>query len=149
VHDDIVRRAAEAGHLGVVADLEVEGIGGGSVRAGHEEQCVALRSELVRDLFRGNSVDGRLDLARRHARIEDLHVRPEVRCGRRRGGIVRRGGGAPRHRQHPSQDGDHAGQAAKPAPGGRFSGTVDGVPIGVATHHAAPLFSLNVDEGRR
>ena len=46
-----VGERAEAGDLGVVADLEVERIGGGAVGAGLEEQRVALRPDLVRDLL--------------------------------------------------------------------------------------------------
>src|SRR5438874_2598854 len=44
-------------------------------------ECVALGPELIRDLLRGDRVDGRLDLARRHRRREDLDVRAEVRLG--------------------------------------------------------------------
>ena len=51
---------------------------GCAVGARLEEQCIALRAELVRHLLCGDRVDRRLDLAGRHARIEDEHVRPEV-----------------------------------------------------------------------
>src|SRR5207248_6247200 len=78
VDDDVAGRPSESRDLGVVADLEIEGVGSRSVRSGLEQQCVALRTELVRDLLRGNVVDRRLDLARRHARIEDDHVRTEI-----------------------------------------------------------------------
>ncbi len=79
VDDDVVRGEAEARHGGVVANLKIEGVGAGSICAGLEQQCVALRSELVGDLLVGDGVDGRLDLARRHAGVKDHHVRSEIR----------------------------------------------------------------------
>jgi hypothetical protein len=88
VDRDVVRRRAEAGDLRVVADLEDEWIRGAAVRAGLEEQCVPVAPHLVVDLLRGDRVDRRLDLAGRHARIEDQHVRAEARCG---GSGARRG----------------------------------------------------------
>ena len=109
VHADVVRRAAESGNLLVVAHLEVERIRGGSVGARHEEQRVALGPELVRELLGGDCVDGRLDRARRHARIEDLHVRAEVGRGGR-GGMRRRGG--TRDRERPDQESGCEDQAA-------------------------------------
>ena len=65
---DVARRGAEAGDARVVADLEVQRVLRRAVGAGLEQQRVALRPELVRHLLRGDRVDGRLDLARRHAR---------------------------------------------------------------------------------
>ncbi len=86
--DDVARVAAEACHLGVVADLHDERVGRGAVAAGLEQQRVALAAHLVVDLLGIDGVDGRLDVARRHARVEHRHVRPEVRVpggrGRRR-----------------------------------------------------------------
>ena len=79
VDDDVVRGEAEARHGGVVADLKIERGGAGSIGAGLEQQRVALSSELVGDLLVGDRVDGRLDLARRHAGVEDHHVRSEIR----------------------------------------------------------------------
>ena len=79
VDDNVVRGEAEARHGGVVADLKIKGGGGGSICAGLEQQCVALRSELVGNLLVGDCVDGRLDLARRHAGVKDHHVRSEIR----------------------------------------------------------------------
>ena len=78
VDDDVARRSPESRDGGVVADLEVERLRGGAVRAGLEEERIALRSELVRHLLGGDGIDGRLDLTRRHARVEDEHVRPEA-----------------------------------------------------------------------
>ena len=79
VDDNVVRGEAEARHGGVVADLKIKGGVGGSICAGHEQQCVALRSELVGNLLVGDGVDGRLDLTRRHAGVKDHHVRSEIR----------------------------------------------------------------------
>ncbi len=102
VHDHVVRRGAEACDLGVVADLEVEGIRRSSVRAGHEEQRVALRPELVSELLRRDRVERRLDLGRRHARIEDLHVRAEVRGAAAGRGPDRAAGKS----EHPGDEGE-------------------------------------------
>ena len=79
VDDNVVRGEAEARHGGVVADLKIKGCAGGSICAGHEQQCVALRSELVGNLLVGDCVDGHLDLASRHAGVKDHHVRSEIR----------------------------------------------------------------------
>ena len=79
VDGDVGRRRAQAGHLGVVAHLEDERVGSAAVGAGLEQQCVALRAHLVVDLLVGDGVDRCLDLARRHAGVEDHHVRAEVR----------------------------------------------------------------------
>jgi hypothetical protein len=70
---------AEPGDAGVVANLEVERLAAGSIRAGLEQQRIALCSELVGDLLAGDRVDRRLDLAGPHARVEDQHIRAEVR----------------------------------------------------------------------
>lgn len=79
IDGDVGRRGAQACHLGVVAHLEVEWAGSAPVSAGHEQQSVPLRSELVGDLLVGDGVDGCLDLTRRHARVKDRHIRSEVR----------------------------------------------------------------------
>jgi hypothetical protein len=83
----MTRSRAEPGDLLVVADLEVERMLGAAVRARLEQDGVALRPELVRDLLRRDRVELRLDVRLRHARVEDLHVGPEVRraCARERG----------------------------------------------------------------
>ena len=77
VDDDVVRGEAEARHGGVVADLKVEGVGTGSIGAGLKQQRIALSSELVGDLLVCHRVDRRLDLALRHAGIEDVDARAE------------------------------------------------------------------------
>jgi hypothetical protein len=92
----VARRGAEPGDLGVVADLEDERMLGRPVRPRLEEQRVALRAELVGDLLGRDRVDLRLDLAGRHARVEDLHVRPEIG---RPGDAARR-----QHRRQPDAD---------------------------------------------
>ena len=84
VDDDVVRREAEARHGGVVADLKVEGVATGSICAGLEQQRIALSSELVGDLLVCHRVDRRLDLALRHAGIEDVDARAEVGLAGRR-----------------------------------------------------------------
>src|SRR6516165_1079458 len=76
---DIGRRGTQAGHLGVVAYLEVERAGSAAVGPRHEQQCVALCAEFVVGLLDGDGVDGCLDLARRHAGVKTGHVRSEVR----------------------------------------------------------------------
>src|ERR1700722_18417577 len=65
-----------------VAQLEVERAGSAAVSAGHKQQRVALRSELVGNLLVGDGVHGCLDLTRRHAGVEHGHVRSEVRLHR-------------------------------------------------------------------
>jgi hypothetical protein len=70
--------AAQSCHLGVVADADDERIGGRPVDPGLEQQGVPARPHLVIDLMRVDGVDGCADLARRHARVEHLDVRPEV-----------------------------------------------------------------------
>ena len=126
VDGDVGRRRAQAGHLGVVAHLEVERVGRRAVRAGLEQQRVALRAHLVVDLLGGDGVDGRLDLARRHAGIEDVHVRAEVRPigrGDRRlqvGGRNRCQGGARRRclEEEHSSEGPEENDARELAPAG-------------------------------
>jgi len=70
--------------------------GGGAVGSGFEQQRIPRCAHLVVDLLDGNSIDGCLNLARRHAGVEDCHIRPEGRrggqCCRRRG--IRDPGGA-------------------------------------------------------
>ena len=109
IDDDIARRSAEAGHIRVIADLEVKRIGRRSVRAGLEQQCVALRPELVGDLLRGDRVNCRLDLALRHRRVEHQHVRTEIGCPglRRARGCRRRRTRAGRRRRQHRADGEH------------------------------------------
>ena len=117
VDDHVGRRQPEPGHGGVVADLEVEGGGSRAVGAGLEQQGVTLRAHLVVDLLGGDGVNGCLDLARRHAGVEDLHVRAEVRRDRRRF----RGLGAGGHRRDDGGDGGCEDQEApaSAAPVGR------------------------------
>ena len=79
VDDNVVRGGAEARNGGVVADLKIKGGAGASICAGHEQQSVALRSELVGNLLVGDRVDDRLDLTCRHAGVKDRHVRSEIR----------------------------------------------------------------------
>ena len=55
VDHDVARQGAEPRDLRVVADLEVERIGGGPVGAGLEEDRRALGAELIRDLLRRRS----------------------------------------------------------------------------------------------
>ena len=79
IDDNIVRREPKTRHGGVVANLEVERGGCTAIGAGLEQQCIALRSELVGNLLGGDSIDSRLDLTRRHTGVEDHHIRAEVR----------------------------------------------------------------------
>src|SRR5258708_15790437 len=79
VDDHVARREAETRYGGVVADLKVKRMSAGPIRAGLEQQCIALSSELVGHLLAGDGVDGCLNLTCRHAVIEDNHVRTEVR----------------------------------------------------------------------
>jgi hypothetical protein len=88
----------------VVAHLQVERVSSAAVCPRLEEQRVSLRAHLIVDLLVGNLVDLRLDLTRRHARIEDDHVRAEVRLA---GRAERTGGrGANSHGQDGGGDGD-------------------------------------------
>ena len=80
------RVAAEAGDLGVVADVEPQRLRRRPVRARLEQQREPAGAELVGDLPGGDRVDRGLDLRLRHARVEDQHVGAEVRVARRRGG---------------------------------------------------------------
>ncbi len=117
VDHDVVRRGSEPRDGRVVADLEVERIRGRPVGAGLEQQRIALRSELVRDLLRLDPVDRRLDLARRHARVEDDHIRAEVRSRRNavhdalrcRSGRARRASG-----EQQCSEAGHAGRQHEP-----------------------------------
>ena len=83
---DVARVTSESGDLGVVADPDDERVGRGAVAAGLEQQRIALGSHLVVDLLGVDRVDRRLDIALRHARVEHLYVRPEVRIPGRAGG---------------------------------------------------------------
>src|SRR5580698_1491742 len=59
-----------------------------------KHESVALRAEFIASLRRVNFVDLFLNLRRRHGRVEDEHIRPEVRlCV---GGRYQRGGGSTR-----------------------------------------------------
>jgi len=78
VDDDVARRCAETSYLGVIAHLEDQRISGRAVGARLEEQRVPLGAELVRDLLAGDRIHGRLDLALRHTRREDVDVRAQV-----------------------------------------------------------------------
>ncbi len=78
VDGDVGGRGAEAGYIGVVADLKGERLGGAAVDAGLEEQSVALSAELVADLLSGDGIDRCLNLAGGHAGIEDEDVGAEV-----------------------------------------------------------------------
>src|ERR1700733_11390668 len=74
---DVVRRCTQAGHFGVEAYLEGEGGRRAAVHTRLEQEGVALRAELVAYLLGGDGVDGRLDLTRRHAGIEDDDIGAE------------------------------------------------------------------------
>ena len=94
VDSDIPGRTAQACHLGVVAHLEGQRVGGRAVGAGLEQQRVPLGAELVGDLLVGDRVHRGLDLTLRHARGEDIHVRAEAGLARQvdRGADRGRGG---------------------------------------------------------
>jgi len=77
VDRDVVRRCTQPGHLGIEAYLEGEGGRRAAVHPGLEQECVSLRAELVAYLLGGDGVDGRLDLTRRHAGVEDDDIRAE------------------------------------------------------------------------
>ena len=66
-----VGRGAQAGDLGVVADLQLQRLLGGAVDTRLEQERVAVRAHLVVDLLGVDRVEGCLNLADRHARIED------------------------------------------------------------------------------
>ena len=117
VDDDVAGLRAEADDLGVVADLDLQRLGLGAVHAGLEEQGVAVAAHLGADLRGVDGVDGRLDLADRHARVEHRGARgrgrgPSGRRGRaeRRSRWRRRRGSARRRRRGPGR----AGGAAAP-----------------------------------
>ena len=75
---------------------------GDAVGAGLEQQRVALRPELVETCWR-RSRRRSPGSARRHARVEDLHVRPEVGRGRRPI-VTRRCGGGAGDRERAAED---------------------------------------------
>src|SRR5207302_2532984 len=85
VDDDVVRGLPETRHRRVVADLEVERVCRRSVNTRLEQQRVALGAELVGNLLSRDGIDGLLDLADRHARVEDVDIGAEIGFGRRRG----------------------------------------------------------------
>ena len=70
----VVRRGTQTSHLGVIADGDLQRIGVGSVLAGHEQQAVSVRTHLGVALLQPQGIGRRLDLAGRHARIEDDHI---------------------------------------------------------------------------
>ena len=86
VDDDVTGLRAQPGDLGVVADLDLQRLARRAVGAGPEEQAPAVGAHLVVDLRGVHGVGRGLDLARRHARVEDQHVRPEPGVGAQRGG---------------------------------------------------------------
>src|SRR5436305_12528829 len=63
VDDDVIRRQPEAGHRGVVADLEIEWVRRRAISSRLEQQRVALSAEFVADLLSGDGINGSLDLA--------------------------------------------------------------------------------------
>ena len=72
----VSRRRAQAGDLGVVAHLQLQGLRRTAVDTRFEQKRIAVCPHLGVDLLRMDRVEGRLDLADRHARVEDDHVRP-------------------------------------------------------------------------
>ena len=123
----VTRVPAQTGHLGVVADLDDERVGGRPVDTGLEQQGVALGPHLVVDLLRVDRVGGGLDLGRRHARVEHLDVRSEVdRPGPGRGGRRRR---IHRAGHEPGQqESEEAGQHTGEGPRRRGSAHVRNIP---------------------
>ena len=99
----VCRRRAEAGDLGVVAHLQLQGLRRAAVDTRLEQERIAIRPHLGVDLLRVDRVERRLDLAGRHARVEDDHVRAETRH-RRCGARGRSTGGA---RSQNQRDGQH------------------------------------------
>src|SRR5580692_4343704 len=75
----VARRLPESSHAGVVANLKIEGRRARSIRAGLEQQRVALSSELVGKLLFRYRVYRCLDLAERHAGIEYVNVWTKIR----------------------------------------------------------------------
>ncbi len=92
VDDDVGGRRAEARDLGVVADLDVQGLLGGAVGARFEQERVPAGAHLVVHAGGVGGVDGGLDLGDRRARVEHPDVRAEVLRSRRATGLVERGG---------------------------------------------------------
>ena len=96
VDRDVTRVAAQTGDLGVVPDLDVERLRRRTVCSRLEEQRIPLGPELVAHLLGRDRIEGRLDVAHRHRRVEHIDVRAEVgvaRCRdrRREGPADRRG----------------------------------------------------------
>ena len=86
VDRDVPRRRTQTGELGVVAHLQLERLVGSAVDPRLEQERVTVRAHLGVDLLGMDRVDGCLDLADRHARVEDEHVRAKPsrrRCGAR------------------------------------------------------------------
>src|SRR5258706_3248547 len=83
IDNNSVRGEPKSGHGGVVANLKVKRGRAGTIYTWLEQQCIALRSELIGDLLVRYRVDCRLDLAQWHTRVEDHHVRAKVRLARR------------------------------------------------------------------
>ena len=81
VDDHVTRLRAQPRDLGVVADLDLQRLAVGAVRAGPEEQAPPVRAHLVVDLRGTDRIGCGLDLTRRHARVEDQHARPEPAVG--------------------------------------------------------------------
>ena len=81
IDNRVLGHSPKAGHLGVVANLELERVGACSICAWLEENGVALAVKLTAKghLLSRDRVDGRLDLILRHARIEHIDIRTEVR----------------------------------------------------------------------
>ena len=67
VDGDVAWGCAQAGYLSVITHLEVERSGCGAVGAGLEQKRVTLRAELIAYLLVRDGINGRLNLARRHA----------------------------------------------------------------------------------
>ena len=83
VDHDVIRRQTQTCHAGVVADLEIEGMGRRAIGAWLKQEGVSLGAELIGDLLVGHGIDGGLDRTLRHAGIEDIDVRAKVRPPRR------------------------------------------------------------------
>ena len=90
VDGDVARVLAQAGDLGVEADLEDQRAGLGAVDARLEEDRVARRAHLVADLLGGDRVDLGLDVRLGHRGVEHDDVGAEVRVARAEG-VERRG----------------------------------------------------------
>src|SRR5260221_12354894 len=79
IDNNIVRGEAKSRHGGVVANLKVKRGRAGTICTWFEQQCMALRSELIGDLLVRYRVDCRLDLAKWHTGDEVHPVRAKVR----------------------------------------------------------------------